>query len=66
MSGTVASLTVKCSLLNLRPMNCSKIITIETGKPCIRGIRVTVSDVLGYLGAGISGDEVLLDFPYLS
>ena len=36
------------------------------GKPCIRGLRITVSDVLGYLAAGMSEDEVLRDFPYLT
>lgn len=51
-------------------MDYSKIITIEpgkrSGKPCIRGMRITVSDVLGYLAAGMSEDEVLRDFPYLT
>jgi uncharacterized protein (DUF433 family) len=50
-------------------MDYSKIITIEpgkrSGKPCIRGMRMTVSDVLGYLAAGMSEDEILRDFPYL-
>ena len=44
-------------------------ITIEPGKrggkPCIRGLRITVYDVLGYLGAGMSLEEVLEDFPSL-
>jgi uncharacterized protein (DUF433 family) len=48
----------------------SKIITVEAGKrggkPCIRGMRITVSDVLSYLAAGMSEDEVLRDFPYLT
>ena len=51
-------------------MDYSDIITIEPGKrggkPCIRGLRITVSDVLGYLAAGMSEDEVLRDFPYLT
>ncbi len=38
----------------------------RSGKPCIRGMRVTVSDVLGYLAAGMSEDEILRDFPYLT
>lgn len=46
------------------------IITIEPGKrggkPCIRGMRITVYDVLSYLAAGMSEDEVLQDFPYLT
>lgn len=36
------------------------------GKPCIRGMRITVYDVLGYLASGMSYDEVLKDFPYLT
>jgi uncharacterized protein (DUF433 family) len=35
------------------------------GKPCIRGMRITVYDVLGYLASGMSQDEILSDFPYL-
>ena len=35
------------------------------GKPCIRGMRITVYDVLEYLAAGMSYDEVLGEFPYL-
>lgn len=35
------------------------------GKPCIRGMRITVGDVLEYLSSGMSEDEILEDFPYL-
>src|SRR6266567_3608863 len=46
------------------------IITIEPGKrggqPCIRGMRITVYDVLSYLAAGMTVPEVLADFPYLT
>jgi uncharacterized protein (DUF433 family) len=46
------------------------IITIEPGKrggkPCIRGLRITVYDVLGYLAAGMTHEEILADFPYLT
>lgn len=46
------------------------IITIEPGKrggkPCIRGMRITVYDVLSYLAAGMTYQEVLEDFPYLT
>ena len=35
------------------------------GKPCVRGMRITVYDVLGYLASGMSYDDVLHDFPYL-
>ena len=45
-------------------------ITIEPGKrggrPCIRGRRITVYDVLSYLAAGMTVAEVLDDFPYLT
>ena len=45
-------------------------ITIEAGKrggkPCIRGLRITVSDVLDYLASGMSEDEVIRDFPDLT
>jgi len=48
----------------------TKIITIEPGKrsgePCIRGMRITVYDVLDYLSSGISYDEFLDDFPDLT
>ena len=47
-------------------MDYSKIITIEpgkrSGKPCIRGLRITVQDVLEYLAGGMSEDEILQDF----
>lgn len=45
-------------------------ITMEPGKrggrPCIRGMRITVYDVLSYLAAGMTVAEVLDDFPYLT
>ena len=44
-------------------------ITIEPGKrggkPCIRGLRITVFDILEYLASGMSEDEILADFPDL-
>jgi uncharacterized protein (DUF433 family) len=40
--------------------------TVRFGKPCVRGTRITVGDVLGYLAAGISEDEILADFPQLA
>jgi uncharacterized protein (DUF433 family) len=44
-------------------------ITIEPGKrggkPCIRGLRITVDDILGYLASGMTEDEILADFPDL-
>ncbi|MFB6306740.1 MAG: DUF433 domain-containing protein [Flavobacteriales bacterium] len=35
------------------------------GKPCIRGLRITVYDILSYLAAGMTKDEILKDFPEL-
>jgi uncharacterized protein (DUF433 family) len=39
---------------------------VRFGKPCVRGTRITVGDVLSYLASGMSEDEVLADFPQLS
>jgi len=51
-------------------MGYSHIITIEPGKrgakPCIRGLRVTVYDVLGYLASGMSHSDILREFPFLT
>ena len=51
-------------------MDYRHIITIEpgkrSGKPCIRGLRITVYDVLSYLASGRSEDDILKDFPYLT
>jgi uncharacterized protein (DUF433 family) len=48
----------------------SQIITIDpgrrSGKPCVRGTRITVYDVLGYMAAGMSHQEILADFPSLT
>ena len=50
-------------------MNYKDIITIEPGKrggqPTIRGLRITVYDVLEYPGAGMSEAQILADFPYI-
>ncbi|MBI3464939.1 MAG: DUF433 domain-containing protein [Planctomycetes bacterium] len=51
-------------------MEYRHLITIEpgkrSGKPCIRGLRITVTNVLEYLAAGMSVDEILADFPDLT
>lgn len=51
-------------------MNYQDIITIEDGKrggrPCIRGLRITVADVLGWLAAGLSHDQIIADYPELT
>lgn len=51
-------------------MDYSQIITIDpgkrSGKPCIRGLRITVYDVLDYMASGMSQAEILADFPDLT
>ena len=51
-------------------MDYSQIITTDpgkrSGKPCIRGLRITVDDVLGYMAAGMGKEEILADFPDLT
>jgi len=39
---------------------------IRFGKPCVRGTRITVGDVLGYLAGGMSEDRLLSEFPQLT
>ena len=52
------------------PMNYQERITIEPGKrggkPCIRGMRITVYDVLSYLASGMTQEQILADFPDLT
>ncbi len=47
-----------------------EIITIEPGKrggkPCIRGMRITVGDILGWLSVGMSHEEIFEDFPEIT
>jgi uncharacterized protein (DUF433 family) len=51
-------------------MNYRDILTIEAGKragkPCIRGLRITVYDILEYLASGMTAEEILDDFPELT
>jgi uncharacterized protein (DUF433 family) len=51
-------------------MDYKKLITIEpdkrSGQPCIRGLRMTVKDVLEYLASGMTAEEILTDFPDLT
>ncbi|HEY6833201.1 MAG TPA: DUF433 domain-containing protein [Pseudolabrys sp.] len=51
-------------------MDYRHIITIEPGKrggrPCIRGIRIAVADVLGWLASGMSEQQILADYPELT
>ncbi len=50
-------------------MNYQEIITIEPGKrggrPCIRGMRIAVADVLGWLAAGMTHEQIIGDYPEL-
>ena len=51
-------------------MHYTQLITIDpnkrSGQPCIRGLRMTVQDVLEYLASGMSVEEILADFPDLT
>jgi uncharacterized protein (DUF433 family) len=51
-------------------MNYQAIITLEAGKrggrPCVRGMRIAVADVLGWLAAGMSHAEIISDYPELT
>jgi uncharacterized protein (DUF433 family) len=51
-------------------MGYHRLITIapgkRSGKPCVRGLRITVTDVLEYLAAGMSVEQILDDFPDLT
>jgi uncharacterized protein (DUF433 family) len=51
-------------------MDYRRIITIEPGKrggqPCVRGMRLTVADVLSYLASGMTEAEIIEDFPELT
>jgi uncharacterized protein (DUF433 family) len=51
-------------------MNYQSVITIEPGKrggrPSIRGLRVAVADVLGWLAVGMSHEQILADYPELT
>ena len=48
----------------------AQLITLEPGKrggkPCVRGLRITVQDVLDWLAAGRSAEEIVQDFPELT
>ena len=51
-------------------MNYREIITIEPGKrggrPCIRGMRISVYDVLGWFAAGMTNEQIIEEFPELT
>lgn len=47
------------SLISINP-------NIRFGKPCIKGTRISVGDILGWLAAGMTNEEIIGDFPELS
>jgi uncharacterized protein (DUF433 family) len=55
--------------LKIMPMDYRERITIvpdqRSGQPCIRGMRITVGDILEYLAGGMNREQILEDFPYL-
>ena len=70
----LAPLLIPCLLATARPiiggMGYRDRIVIDPevrfGKPCVRGTRITVGDVLSYLASGMSEQEILADFPQLT
>lgn len=70
VSVTGASLTMSITKPYPRPMDYRDRITIEPGKrggkPCIRGLRITVYEVLDYLASGMTEAEIVRDFPDLT
>lgn len=54
----------------MRFMDWRQVITVEPdkrgGKPCIRGMRVTVSDILDSLASGMSAEEISEELPYIT
>lgn len=69
-SGWRGELDLSLTQGQIPDMDYRDIITIEpgkrSGKPCIRGMRITVYDVLEYLASGKSADEIVADFPELN
>ncbi len=63
-------MTLPANRLGFNRMDYREIITLEPGKrggkPCIRGLRITVYDVLEYLASGMTEQEILHDFPELT
>jgi len=58
------------NLMNMNNIKLHKSITVEAGKrsdkPCIRGLRITVYDIAGWLKAGMTGEQIIADFPELN
>lgn len=68
--GPAPGLTLCASCSILIDMDYRERITIEPGKrggkPCIRGLRITVYDILDYLASGMTEPQILEDFPDLT
>jgi uncharacterized protein (DUF433 family) len=66
---TITEVDWQPDLGHLEPMKLLERITVEPnkcgGRPCIRGLRIRVTDILGMLAEGVSHEEILGDFPYL-
>jgi len=64
------NLSLQASGRILSLMSWRNHITLEAGKrggrPCVRGMRISVADVLGWLAAGMSHEEILSDYPELT
>ena len=61
------------SLQDVRRLGTMKVLdritldpSVRFGKPCVRGTRITVGDVLGYLAAGMPEEQILGEFPQLT
>lgn len=69
-AGLLGGFTIPGSKSDVRRIDYQKYITIEPGKrggkPCIRGMRITVYEALDYLASGMTEAEVLTDFPDLT
>ena len=56
--------------MRVAAMNYQQIVTIESGKrggrPCVRGLRIAVADVLGWLAAGMSHQQIIAEYPELT
>ena len=64
------ALTPTTPRASFRVMDYARLITIDPdkrgGKPCIRGLRMTVQDVLDYLASGMTAEQIVSDFPDLT
>jgi uncharacterized protein (DUF433 family) len=66
--GPVGEWGIMCSMATADNADLSRIAVVpgqRSGQPCIRGLRVTVWDVLDMLATGMTEDEILRDYPYL-